>query len=188
MVLLVLSDAAAIRSTLLEDPQAAAALSGKHVLQMGTIGPAESISIAADVEAAGAQYMEAPVLGSQPEAEQGTLLVMVGSKEAPDGTPPGLVLKAFCSEANYIGEVCCPPHPFATFRGKCLWSWTCEAPAAITGCIAEHKNKCIKDLNVCKVQIGTAAAVKLALNQLIASLTVGFSTSLALLQARFYML
>lgn len=134
VVLLVLSDAAAIRSTLLEDPKTTAALPGKHVLQMGTIGPAESISIAADVEASGAQYMEAPVLGSQPEAEQGTLLVMVGSKEAPDGTPPGSVLKAFCSEANYIGEV------------------------------------------------GTAAAVKLALNQLIASLTVGFSTSLALLQ------
>lgn len=32
------------------------------------------------------------------------------------------------------------------------------------------------------LQVGTGAAVKLALNQLIASLTVGFSTSLALLQ------
>lgn len=32
------------------------------------------------------------------------------------------------------------------------------------------------------VQVGTGAAVKLALNQLIASLTVGFSQSLALLQ------
>lgn len=32
------------------------------------------------------------------------------------------------------------------------------------------------------MQVGTGAAVKLALNQLIASLTVGFSTSLALLQ------
>ena len=32
------------------------------------------------------------------------------------------------------------------------------------------------------LQVGTAAAVKLALNQLIASLTVGFSTSLGLLQ------
>lgn len=40
-------------------------------------GPAESKSLAVDVTAAGAVLIEAPVLGSQPEAEQGTLLVMV---------------------------------------------------------------------------------------------------------------
>jgi 3-hydroxyisobutyrate dehydrogenase len=112
VVVLVLSDAAAIRSTLLEDAEATAALSGKWILQMGTIGPAESISIAADVEAAGGQYMEAPVLGSQPEAEKGTLLVMVGSKESPEGSPAGTVLKAFCEKANYIGQVYALIFPF----------------------------------------------------------------------------
>ena len=105
VLVLVLADAAAIRDTLLDDPAASAALAGKWVVQMGTIGPEESISLAADIEAAGAKYVEAPVLGSQPEAEQGTLLVMVGGKEAPDGTPVGAVLKAFCEEANYIGQV-----------------------------------------------------------------------------------
>ena len=35
---------------------------------MGTIGPNDSRSIAKDVEALGASYIEAPVLGSQPEA------------------------------------------------------------------------------------------------------------------------
>ena len=96
VVVVVLADAAAIRSTLLQDPAASAALTGKWVVQMGTIGPEESIALAADIEAAGGRYVEAPVLGSQPEAEKGTLLVMVGSKEAPNGTPVGAVLEAFC--------------------------------------------------------------------------------------------
>lgn len=46
-------------------------------------GPKESAALAADVVAAGGTYVEAPVLGSQPEAEKGTLLVMVGAEADP---------------------------------------------------------------------------------------------------------
>jgi hypothetical protein len=51
------------------------------------------------------------------------------------------------------------------------------------GCLATIKRCSNRDLDLCTcLQVGAAAAVKLALNQLIASLTVGFSTSLGLLQ------
>jgi 3-hydroxyisobutyrate dehydrogenase-like beta-hydroxyacid dehydrogenase len=105
VVVLVLSDAEAIRSALLDDTTSAAALKGKCVLQMGTIGPEESSSIAADAQAAGAQYIEAPVLGSQPEASRGTLLVMVGCDEAPESTPAWPVIQAFGQDPLHIGKV-----------------------------------------------------------------------------------
>lgn len=82
MVILVLSDAQAIRETLLDAPETARALFGRIVLQMGTIGPAESRDCAARVESLGARYLEAPVLGSLPEAREGRLIVMAGGDPA----------------------------------------------------------------------------------------------------------
>lgn len=135
VVLLYLSDAQAIESTLFGEESAVEALAGKCVVQMGTIGPAESKRLLERTLAADAKYLEAPVLGSLPEAMKGTLLVMVGAGEDPSNYTAWPVLQALGQNPAYIGDV------------------------------------------------GTAAAVKLALNQLIASLTVGFSTSLGLLQA-----
>jgi len=131
-VCLMLSDGAAIRAVLLS-PEAQGAIAGRTVIQMGTIAPQESQAIAQSVAAAGGEYLEAPVLGSIPEATQGTLLVMVGSTpEQFDRYRP--VLQTFGPEPRYVGEV------------------------------------------------GTAAALKLALNQLIASLTTAFAQSLGLVQ------
>lgn len=131
-VCLMLSDGAAIRAVLLS-PEAQGAIAGRTVIQMGTIAPQESQAIAQAVAAAGGEYLEAPVLGSIPEATQGTLLVMVGSTpEQFDRYRP--VLQTFGPEPRYVGEV------------------------------------------------GTAAALKLALNQLIASLTTAFAQSLGLVQ------
>lgn len=131
-VCLMLSDGAAIRAVLLS-PEAQSAIAGRTVIQMGTIAPQESQAIAQAVAAAGGEYLEAPVLGSIPEATQGTLLVMVGSTpEQFDRYRP--VLQTFGPEPRYVGEV------------------------------------------------GTAAALKLALNQLIASLTTAFAQSLGLVQ------
>lgn len=135
VVLLYLSDAQAIESTLFGDEGAVQALGGKCVVQMGTIGPAESKRLLERTHAAEATYIEAPVLGSLPEAIKGTLLVMVGASDEPTKCTAWPVLQALGQNPVHIGDV------------------------------------------------GTAAAVKLALNQLIASLTVGFSTSLGLLQA-----
>jgi 3-hydroxyisobutyrate dehydrogenase len=104
VILTVLSDAAAIQSTILEGA-ARHELSGKVVLQMGTIGPGESQEIAGQVGEAGGVYVEAPVLGSQPEAEKGTLLVMIGCKGRAEDSPAWPVTKALGKEPLQIGEV-----------------------------------------------------------------------------------
>ena len=87
-------------------------------------GPKESCEIASKVQEASAEYLEAPVLGSQPEASKGTLLIMVGSETNPQDSKAWPVLTQLSQEPKHMGPV------------------------------------------------GTAAATKLALNQLIASLTV----------------
>lgn len=80
-VLLMLADATAIRATVL-GADAVERLRGRTVIQMGTIGPDESRQLHAQVEAAGGEYLEAPVLGSTAEVRAGTLLVMVGATPA----------------------------------------------------------------------------------------------------------
>jgi len=128
--ILMLSDAAAIREVLFT-PEVTAALPGKTIIQMGTIGPAQSRALGAEVSRHGSEYFEAPVLGSIPQASQGTLLVMVGSTVAQfDRWEP--LLSEFGPEPVRVGRT------------------------------------------------GQAAALKLALNQLIASLTAAFSASLGL--------
>ncbi|MEM9946147.1 MAG: NAD(P)-dependent oxidoreductase [Cyanobacteria bacterium P01_D01_bin.36] len=130
ITLTMLSDAAAIESVVLAD---AKALTGKTILQMGTIAPGESRKIQSKVEAAGGQYFEAPVLGSIPQVKTNTLIVMVGAtpEQFEQWSP---LLRCFGPEPQLMGPV------------------------------------------------GTAAATKLAMNQLIGSLTTGFSMSLGLAQ------
>jgi len=107
-----------------------ASLAGKTILQMATIAPQQSRDLSAAVECCGGRYLEAPVLGSIPEAKQGSLIIMAGGpREVFNEVLP--VLKVLGSAPRYIGEV------------------------------------------------GSGAALKLAMNQLIAALTAGFSLSLA---------
>lgn len=129
-IVLMLADAPAIEQVLLSDPSA---LSGKTVLQMGTIAPQESQAIAERVQQAGGSYLEAPVLGSIPQAKDGSLIVMVGSSPELFQTYAPL-LQHLGPDPIYVGEV------------------------------------------------GTAAALKLAMNQLIGSLTAAFALSLGLVQ------
>ncbi len=79
-VLLVLSDSPAIRATLF-GPEPLD-LTGKVCIQMGTISPQESRNLADEVARAGGDYLEAPVLGSLPEARSGRLIVMAGGDPA----------------------------------------------------------------------------------------------------------
>lgn len=131
-VVLMLADAPAIAATLL-DPASCAELGGRTVIQMGTIAPAESLELAGEVTRLGANYLEAPVLGSIPEAEAGRLLVMVGSD--PESFHQWLaVLEVFGGEPRLIG----PP--------------------------------------------GRAAALKLALNQLIATITTAYAVGLGMVR------
>lgn len=130
IVILMLSDAHAIESVLLSVP-VLESLEGKTVLQMSTISSLQSRDIMEQVVQAGGDYMEAPVLGSTPQARQGALQVMMGGtrRQFERWLP---LLKVFGPDPKYIGPV------------------------------------------------GAAAALKLALNNLIASLVSGFSLSLNL--------
>lgn len=131
-LILMLTNASAIEQVLLSD-RAKTQLKGRTIIQMGTISPQESQEIEKQVIAVGGEYLEAPVLGSIPEAEAGKLIVMVGATPEQFAKWSSL-LQNFGSEPRLIGTV------------------------------------------------GTAAAVKLALNQLIASLTTAFALSLSLVQ------
>src|SRR3954453_17236094 len=116
---------------LLSDEGFIPSLGGRTVIQMSTIGPAESVRLMEEVRGAAGDYLEAPVLGSVPQAEGGKLLVMVGGN-AEQFEHWGDLLRCFGPEPRLIG------------------------PA------------------------GHAAALKLAMNQLIGSPLAAFSLSLGM--------
>jgi len=130
-IILMVSNADAIREVLSLDQSEGQArgLRGKTILQIATISPSQSIALDEAVTSIGGRYLEAPVLGSLPEARSGTLIIMAGGPQDlfEDALP---VLRALGSAPRYIGRT------------------------------------------------GSAAALKLAMNQLIAALTAGFSLSL----------
>ena len=131
-VILMLTDAAAIRKVLFQN-SSIPDFKGCTVIQMGTISPKESIELQEEVKQRRGDYLEAPVLGSIPEANTGTLLVMVGSSEVQFERWSSF-LQCFGPEPLLVGEV------------------------------------------------GKASGFKLALNQLIASLTASFALSLGFVQ------
>lgn len=132
VTLLVLSDAQAILDTLFAGADADA-LDGRILVQMGTIAPRESRDIAAHVAAQGGEYLEAPVLGSLPEACEGALIIMAAGD--PDLFARCLpLLKDLGRDPQWIGA------------------------------------------------LGQGAAMKLAMNQLIAGLTATFALSLGLVR------
>ena len=104
------------------------------IIQMGTIAPAESQALAQTVAEAGGTYLEAPVLGSIPEAKNGKLIIMVGAED------------------------------------KAYQRW--QPLLACLGSTLYHVGP-----------VGAAATLKLAMNQLIGSLTAAFAQSLGLVQA-----
>lgn len=132
-VLLLLADAEAIRGTLFAK-DAEAALDGRVIIQMGTISPNDSRAIGRAVQRAGGDYLEAPVLGSLPEARTGRLIVMAGGELA-------------------LYERCLP-----------IFEALSEMPQRVG-------------------EVGQGAAMKLAMNQLIAGLTASFAYSLGLVRS-----
>jgi 3-hydroxyisobutyrate dehydrogenase len=131
-LILMLTNAAAIREVILSE-NTASLLTNRTVIQMGTISPSESKEIQKAVLENKGDYLEAPVLGSIPEAKAGKLLVMVGGTQTQFEKWSGL-LQHIGTEPMLVGEV------------------------------------------------GTAAAMKLGLNQLIASLTSAFALSLSFIE------
>ena len=133
LIILALSDADAI-DQVLSSNGVGELLKQRTVLQMGTIAPDESRALSQRVKESGGDYLEAPVLGSIPEARAGQLIVMAGGSQAVYQHCL-LMLRCLGKEVDLVGPV------------------------------------------------GQAAAMKLALNQLIASLTAGFAQSLGLVRA-----
>lgn len=131
-VFLLLADNRAIQEVLLAEVTRRE-LGNRTIIQMGTIGPVESVQLQQEMIAAKGDYFEAPVLGSQAEARSGKLIVMVGAS----------------------------PEQFRAWEGvlQCLD----PAPRLIG-------------------PVGQAAALKLALNQLIAAEAAAFALSLGLIQ------
>jgi len=137
LTLTMLTDAAALQTTLFPQdtgsPEMRPNLQGRTILQMGTIAPTESRNLSQKVQAAGGEYLEAPVLGSIPQVKTGELILMVGATPAQfERWAP--VLHCFSPQPQLMGPV------------------------------------------------GAGAAVKLAMNQLIGTLTTAFSMSLAFIQ------
>lgn len=130
-LILMMSDFEAINDVLKQVPPAS--FRNKSIIQMGTISPDESRQLLKTVSGNLGSYMEAPVLGSIPQAKSGTLILFFGGEQNQFETERPL-LSILGNRLYYIGEV------------------------------------------------GQAAALKLAFNQLIVTLTAAFSMSLGYLK------
>jgi 3-hydroxyisobutyrate dehydrogenase len=103
LAVVMLKDAPAIHAALAPDGRFPD-LAGRTIVQMSTIGSADSTGLRDDVERAGGEYLEAPVLGSTPQAKEGKLLVLVGgTAEQFERHLP--FLRAFGPEPVRVGEV-----------------------------------------------------------------------------------
>ncbi len=101
VVFLMLKDAAAVDAVL---DRGRASLDGRTIVHMGTTAPEHSREIEAELLAAGAKYVEAPVSGSRVPAEAGELVAMLA------GDPGAIkeireLLGPLCREAVDCGPV-----------------------------------------------------------------------------------
>ena len=84
VVITMVPDSPEVESVLLDDDGAAGALaSGGLTIDMSTIAPSAAKTIGVRLEREGVAFLEAPVSGSRPRAEEGTLTIMAGG-ERPD--------------------------------------------------------------------------------------------------------
>jgi 3-hydroxyisobutyrate dehydrogenase len=82
IVITMVVDGPQVESLLLgEDGAAAGAKPGTLFVDMSTIGPADARRIGAAIEERGHRFIDAPVTGSSPKAEDGTLTIMAGGSD-----------------------------------------------------------------------------------------------------------
>lgn len=100
--LLMLSDAVAINDVL--DTIEPTSFKNRLFIQMGTIAPEQSRSIATRIRSLQGRYLECPVLGSQPEARTGQLILMAGGDKTDfDKALP--LLNLIGTMPRYIGDI-----------------------------------------------------------------------------------
>ncbi len=105
VVLSMLTDIAASKAVWTDPERGALAgmRPGAVAVESSTLTPAATVSLRDAAQAVGARFLEAPVVGTRPHAEQGTLTVLVGGDEAVlDEIRPGL--EAF-GRVVHVGEV-----------------------------------------------------------------------------------
>jgi 3-hydroxyisobutyrate dehydrogenase-like beta-hydroxyacid dehydrogenase len=77
-----LTDPDAVRKTYFGEGGAAKAAQGQVFVEMSTAGPEVAKEVAAAIESVGAQFVEAPVIGSIAAVEAGTLVVLAAGNAA----------------------------------------------------------------------------------------------------------
>lgn len=105
VVLLMLADETAVDEVLQRGSEAFGRMVDGHtVVHLGTTSPEFSAALARDVEAAGGDYVEAPVSGSRLPAERGELVALVaGRAEVVDRVTP--LLAPMCRTVVRCGSV-----------------------------------------------------------------------------------
>lgn len=105
IVILMLINETVIDAVLGRRTSGFAELVGDHVVvSMGSIAPDYSRALAADVQAAGGRYVEAPVSGSKKPAEAGELVALLGGEPDAIGEVSPL-LGPMCRQALACGPV-----------------------------------------------------------------------------------
>ena len=103
VVISMLTDADAVRTAYLGPEGALKSAKGQVFIEMSTAGPNVAAELAPRLEKARASYVEAPVIGSVPAVEAGTLVVLAAGKEAAvERARP--VLQAL-GEVRHVGDL-----------------------------------------------------------------------------------
>ena len=105
VILTILTNAEA-QSAVYDGPQGILAgnISGKLVIDMSTVQPAEIVALAAKVRAKGAAFVECPVGGTTGPARQGKLLGLAGGNAA-DVARARAILDQLCRRVEHVGPV-----------------------------------------------------------------------------------
>jgi 3-hydroxyisobutyrate dehydrogenase-like beta-hydroxyacid dehydrogenase len=82
IVISMLTDAAAVRAAYLGDDGAIKSAQRQVFIEMSTAGPDVAKEVAPGIESAGAQFVEAPVMGSIGAVESGTVVVLAAGPRA----------------------------------------------------------------------------------------------------------
>jgi 3-hydroxyisobutyrate dehydrogenase len=106
IVIAMVTDDAASRALWLDvDVGAAAALSpGVLVLESSTLSPAWVRELGSALRAAGARMLDAPVVGSRPQAESGALIYLLGGS-VDDVETAAPLLQSVAGAVHHVGEI-----------------------------------------------------------------------------------
>ncbi len=103
VVISMLTDAAAVRAAYLGEGGAVKVAKDQVFVDMSTAGPEVSLELTPLIERAGARFIAAPVLGSVPAVEAGTLTVLAGGDDA--AIERALPVLEALGEVRRVGEI-----------------------------------------------------------------------------------